>query len=85
MYNINAVSVRQAMVPPPMLGRVNATMVFIMTGMLPLGALAGGFLGEILGMRSTITLAAFGSLLSVVWILLSPVRFITLLDQNTAQ
>jgi hypothetical protein len=55
-------------------GRMNATLSFLVSGMLPLGALAGGALGEVLGLRATITLAAVGSLLSVLWVLFSPVR-----------
>jgi predicted MFS family arabinose efflux permease len=42
--------------------------------MLPLGALAGGALGQVLGLRETIALAACGSLLSSLWVWFSPVR-----------
>ena len=74
LYNVNAVSMRQALTPMPLQGRMNATFSFLESGMLPLGALAGGVLGELLGLRMTIALAAFGSLLSVLWILFSPVK-----------
>ena len=52
---------------------INASMGFLMAGMLPVGALLGGLLGQALGLRATITLAAIGSLLSAGWILFSPV------------
>jgi hypothetical protein len=55
-------------------GRVNATVSCLVTGMLPLGALAGGALGQVLGLRVTITLAAVGSVLSCLWVVCSPVR-----------
>ena len=42
--------------------------------MLPLGALAGGALGQVLGLRETTALAACGSLLSFLWVWVSPVR-----------
>ena len=74
LYNINAVSIRQAVTPPAFMGRVNATFSFLVSGMLPLGALAGGALGELVGLRTTILLAAIGSLFSFLWVLLSPVR-----------
>jgi len=53
---------------------MHATLSFLVSGLLPRGALAGGALGEVLGLRATITLAAVGSLLSVLWVLFSPVR-----------
>jgi predicted MFS family arabinose efflux permease len=34
----------------------------------------GGALGEMIGLRSTLYLAALGEILSVLWLLLSPVR-----------
>jgi len=74
LYNVNATSIRQAITPMALQGRMNATLSFLVSGMLPLGALAGGALGEVLGLRATITLAAVGSLLSVLWVLFSPVR-----------
>jgi MFS family permease len=74
LYNVYAVSLRQAIVPSIMQGRVNATFSFLVAGMLPLGALAGGLLGTILGLRNAILIAAVGSLLSVLWIVFSPAR-----------
>ena len=74
LYNVNATSVRQAVTPLALQGRVHATMHFLMSGMLPLGALAGGALGEGLGLRATITLAAGGSVLASLWVWYSPVR-----------
>ncbi|MHB1317524.1 MAG: MFS transporter, partial [Anaerolineae bacterium] len=73
LYNVHAVSLRQTVTPEGLLGRVNATFAFLVTGMLPLGALAGGALGERVGLRGTIAVAAAGSALSVLWVLLSPI------------
>jgi hypothetical protein len=41
---------------------------------MPLGGLAGGFLGGALGLRSAIAVGAAGSLVAFLWIWLSPVR-----------
>jgi predicted MFS family arabinose efflux permease len=38
------------------------------------GGLLGGFLGEIIGIRPTLLLAALGEILSVLWLVLSPMR-----------
>ncbi|WP_219468230.1 hypothetical protein [Nonomuraea rhizosphaerae] len=37
-----------------MLGRVNATVRFLTMGLFPLGALLGGVLGELAGVRATL-------------------------------
>ena len=73
-YNIGQVSLRQAVTPEQMLGRMNGTLDFVVAGLMPLGALVGGLLGERLGLRPTLLLAASGELLAVVWLLISPVR-----------
>ena len=74
LYNINQVSFRQRLCPPRLLGRMNATMRFIVWGTLPLGALLGGALGSAFGVRATMWLGAIGGTLAVVWLLASPMR-----------
>jgi MFS family permease len=76
VYGINQVSLRQAITPTRMQGRMNATMRFIVWGTIPLGAFLGGVLGEIIGLRETIWVSAIGGLVSFVPVLLSPVRHI---------
>jgi hypothetical protein len=41
-----------------MLGRVNATMQVLVMGLFPLGAIVGGVLGEAIGPRLTLAVAA---------------------------
>ena len=74
VYNVNQVSLRQAIVPLRLQGRMNATMRFLVWGTLPLGGLAGGILGGTIGIRPTILIAAAGGSLAFLWVLLSPVR-----------
>lgn len=72
VYNINQVSLRQAIVPQYLQGRMNATMRFLVWGTIPLGGLVGGFLGQELGLRQAIAVGAVGSLLSGLWVVWSP-------------
>lgn len=74
LYNINQVSLRQRLTPPGLLGRMNATMQFTAWGVLPFGALVGGAIGDLLGIRVTILIGGLGSLLALVWLLASPIR-----------
>jgi predicted MFS family arabinose efflux permease len=72
--SINIVSLRQAITPDRLLGRVNASFRFVGLGISPLGSLAGGALGSLLGLRPALLLAALGLLVAPSMLLLSPVR-----------
>ena len=74
VYNINQVSLRQAITPDRLQGRMNASMRFVVWGTIPLGAVIGGFLGELIGLRSTLYVSAIGASLAFLWVFLSPVR-----------
>ena len=56
-------SLRQRVCPDHLLGRVNATMTVVIMGLFPLGAVVGGVLGELVGLR--ITLLVAGAVLAV--------------------
>jgi len=73
LYNINQVSLRQAMTPQPLQGRMNATMRTIVWGTIPVGSVIGGTLGQILGVVNTIYIGGAISGLASLWILLGPV------------
>ncbi|MGW1791174.1 MFS transporter [Streptomyces tubercidicus] len=74
VYNVAQVSFRQALCPPRLLGRMNATLRFLMWGTLPLGALVGGALAESFGARTALAWCAAGFLLVPLPLLLSPLR-----------
>ncbi len=74
IYNVNQVSLRQAITPDRVQGRMNATMRFIVWGTIPIGSLLGGLLGSVIGLRETLFISAFGSLLPCLWLVFSPVR-----------
>ncbi len=74
VYNVNQVSFRQQLCPDRLLGRMNATMRFIVWGVIPIGAIIGGVLGTTLGLRTTLWIGSVGSILAVGWLLASPMR-----------
>ncbi|QFZ17487.1 MFS transporter [Saccharothrix syringae] len=74
VYNVAQVSLRQALCPDHLLGRMNASIRFLAWGSIPLGALAGGALAGWIGVRGTLWVAAAGMVASVLWLVLSPLR-----------
>jgi MFS family permease len=74
VYNITQVSFRQGLCPPQLLGRMNATMRFLVWGTMPLGGLLGGVLGQTIGVRQTLLVAAIGTALTWLPVYLSPLR-----------
>jgi MFS family permease len=74
VYNITQVSFRQGLCPPELLGRMNATMRFLVWGTIPIGAFLGGVLGSAIGVRQTLFIAAVGSCLAFLPVFLSPLR-----------
>jgi MFS family permease len=74
VYNIAQVSYRQAICPPQLQGRMNATMRWIVWGTIPLGGLLGGVLGQWTTLRTALWVGAIGSLVSFLPVLLTSVR-----------
>ena len=74
VYNITQVSLRQAITPDRVQGRMNATVRTIVWGTIPLGAFLGGVLGSTIGVLPTILIGAAIATLAVVWVLGAPVR-----------
>ena len=74
VYNVNQVSLRQAITPPRLQGRMNASMRWFVWGTIPIGALIGGALGTLIGVRETLVIAAIGESFAFLPVLLSPVR-----------
>jgi MFS family permease len=74
LYQINQVSLRQAITPERLLGRVNAGAEFGRLGAALVGSLLGGLMGNSIGVRTTLVVGALGSLLSTLWLAMSPIR-----------
>jgi predicted MFS family arabinose efflux permease len=73
IFNINQLSLRQAVTPDHLQGRMNASIRFLMWGAVPLGALAGGIAAERLGILPVLVLAGLVTTAASLWIYRSPV------------
>jgi MFS family permease len=82
VYNITQVSFRQGLCPERLLGRMNATVRFLVWGTMPLGGLLGGLLGSWIGLRPTLLLAAAVETLATLPVFLSPLRRMRELPQE---
>jgi MFS family permease len=74
VFSINQLSLRQTISPERLLGRMNASVSFVVFGIPTIGALLGGALGQSFGLQKTLVIAAIGELLASLWILFSPIR-----------
>jgi MFS family permease len=65
MWNVVTISLRQRIVPGHLLGRVNSVYRMLGWGLMPLGALAGGFVAHVAGLRAPYIVAGLLCLLSM--------------------
>ncbi|QOS81246.1 MFS transporter [Paenibacillus sp. JNUCC31] len=77
VYNINQRSLRQGITPQNLQGRMNACMRMFGMGVVPIGAVLGGWLGGIIGTTPTLIVGAIGLMGSSIFIVFSSVRTIT--------
>ncbi|TME38594.1 MAG: MFS transporter, partial [Chloroflexi bacterium] len=82
LYGVSATSVRQALVPDRLQGRVIGLTTTAGTGAFPLGTLLGGALAEAFGLREAMFFAASVAVLPFIVVAASPIR--TLRDSWTA-
>jgi MFS family permease len=74
LYNITSMTLRQSVTPDRLQGRTVGAIRTVVWGVTPLGALLGGALASIFGLRMTFWVAAVGSATAVLPILLSSAR-----------
>ncbi len=72
-YEINGVSLRQAITEDRMQGRMNASMRSLDFGAMLVGTALGGILGEWVGLRQTLFIAVGGNFVAALWLAISPV------------
>ena len=84
-YNISQVSLRQAITPERLQGRMNATMRWIVWGTIPLGTLTGGAIATAYSLRTALWVGAIGSLPAFLPVLLSSVRSIREMPEPLAE
>ncbi len=75
----------QAVTPDRLMGRMNATRRSVNRGMIVVGAPLGGLVGEAIGNRSTITIAAAGMALVVLLMAGSNIRHARIEDRLTEE
>jgi MFS family permease len=73
-YNIAQVSFRQRLTPDRLLGRTNATIRFLVWGLMPVGGVLGGVFGELLGVRTTLLVGGIGACTAFLPVFFSPLR-----------
>ena len=81
-YIIGRVSLQQSMTPNHLQGRVNVVLRVAFLGAIPIGALAGGALGQTVGLRPTLFVGAGGELLTGAFLLYSAVSAVRELPPN---
>ncbi len=85
VYDINQVSLRQAIAPAHVLGRVNASVRVTEFGAVLLGTVVAGYIGETVGLRETLWLGVALSLLAAVALALSPVRAVRRIPETAVE
>ncbi len=73
-YNIAQVSLRQAITPERIQGRMNSVMRFIVWGAIPLGSFVGGIFASLIGLKATLIVSGVGCSLAFLPVLFSPIR-----------
>jgi MFS-type transporter involved in bile tolerance (Atg22 family) len=77
IWNVNTITLRQAVTPTRVLARMNATYRMLLFGALPVGSLAGGLLGSAFGLHTAMVVAVVVLVTPVFWIFFSPVFRLT--------
>jgi hypothetical protein len=73
-YNVAQVSFRQSVCPDRLLGRMNASIRFLVWGTIPLGGLLGGALAAGIGIWPTLLVSVLGTIAAPLWLVASPLR-----------
>ncbi|WP_109208555.1 MULTISPECIES: MFS transporter [Microbacterium] len=72
LYNITQVTFRQRITPPRLLGRMNASVRFVVWGVMPIAALLAGALGTWIGTVPTLWIAASFELFACLFVVIGP-------------
>jgi predicted MFS family arabinose efflux permease len=73
-FSVTAAGVRQVLAPEALRGRVMATLRFFEWGVMPVGSIAGGLVGEAAGPAAALALGALVFMTGATWIVASPLR-----------
>ena len=82
LYNITQVTMRQRLCPPRLLGRMNASIRFVVWGVMPIASLLAGVLGSSIGTLPTMWIGALGTFLGAGFVLFSPLTRMKVLPKE---
>lgn len=85
VYNVIQVTARQRICPKPLLGRMNASIRFVVWGVMPIGALLAGWLGTAFGTVAAIWVGTVVAILGGLPLLLSPYAWMRQLPTRPAE
>lgn len=68
VWNVLSMSIRQAMIPGVLFGRVLGVYRMVIWGVIPLGALAGGVLADLTSLGTVFVVAGLGQLTAAAWV-----------------
>ena len=74
VFNVTSSSVWQGAIPDRLLGRVGGANQVIGFGFIPISALAGGWLGEHVGLWNTLAISVGGQFVAFLYVAVSPLR-----------
>ncbi|MFI6744036.1 MFS transporter [Nonomuraea sp. NPDC050451] len=72
ILDISSNAFKTALIPDPLRARVSGAWQTTNYGVRPLGAIAGGLLGTVIGLRPSLWIATVGAVLGILWLLASP-------------
>jgi hypothetical protein len=73
---------RQRLCPPRLLGRMNASIRFVVWGVMPIASLLAGVLGSTIGTLPTMWIGALGTFLGAGFVLFSPLTRMRVLPKE---
>ncbi|HWV23821.1 MAG TPA: MFS transporter [Thermomicrobiales bacterium] len=73
VFNINRFSLRQALTPDHLLGRVSSSTMTIIGGVQMVGSLLGGIIGQVFSVHVALVIGTIGMFMAAWWIWDSPV------------
>jgi len=72
VFNVLRLSLRQALTPDHLQGRVSSSNQMIVGGMQPIGSFLGGVIGSTFGVHTALIVGCAGMFLAAAWLWLSP-------------
>ncbi|MFJ2270674.1 MFS transporter [Streptomyces sp. NPDC087849] len=82
LFDVNLNSLQTSVIPDGMRSRVAGAFSTVNYGIRPIGAIVGGLLATAFDLRATLLIGAAGGMLSLLWLLASPIPRIRSLAQD---